>query len=1129
MLFLRTGATRTTPKRVVWVVLAVSLLAASWPAAAANLADLAGPLRALAARDRAAGLTPADPLARLVGARNGQVLVDVRFAGPAADAAAVTALGARVHRVRGSVAQVVAPVSRLVDLACLPNVATVTPADRMTPLFGATLSEGVQLTNALSLQAQGLTGLGIRVAIIDVSFLDYDAAELPPNPVTRSFRADGLMDDPTLPAAMQDHGTAVAEVVCDMAPDADLYLLAVETPADTEAALDYCLQNDIDVANLSIGNVIGPFDGTHDLDKAVDRAREGGVLPVVSAGNFAENHWAGDFIDADGDTLMEFDTNDEGISVTTTADGQVVQIYLSWFQTASAQGTRADVTDRDYDIELVDPTGTVIATSAVTQNGNDPPAEALFAYTGAVGTYDVRIRAMSPNIATGPTDSFQLFCTTQTFETVLQIPETSLSIPATAAGALTIGATRAVADLPDPIIDYPVDTLEPFSSWGPTVDGRNKPDLCAPDYVSTGTAGNPIFNGTSAAAPHVAGGAALLKGEDQTRTPDELSDVLIRLATAQNTLVPVRLKDATIADPTQCGAGRLSLRSGLDTKPPTISITFPINGTTITTAQPTIVGVVTDTETGVDQGTIVMSLDGAPVQWDSFIPGSGVVTYTPPAPLSRSAHTVRLEASDTAGNEGVPAVVNFRVGLPTLSAGLHLISLPYRNLLDPDPASILGISQNEVALVRWIPTDAAFSKYRIYPDPLATFEPPDAAGANPTVVSPPAGLGYFVNLPREVVLNVAGEALADVTDYTIQLPLGTSEPRGWHMIGNPFQDTVDWSTVQFVTNGVRRDLDQAIADGITEGFIFEYVPAAGAIAGHYEFTSPQSATLEPMKGYWLHVRTSTAVIIYPAAVAGASAGGKSSAAGAPTGDNWRARLVASAPGMLDNCNFFGVAPSASSGHDVASDVPEPPSIGKSLRLYFPHRDWGAARGEYAQDLQARAAGPQSWAFEVACPTAGVDVTISWPDLNATVPGEVGLTLEDADNGRTVAMRTSTGYTFRATQAGVRHLSITADRAGAHGLQITALSAAQARDGSIAITYDLSAPASVSAEVRNIAGRVIRGLLAGRDVAAGTQTLLWDARTDSGVKAPAGTYLLQLTARTADGQTVRRICPISAAR
>ena len=54
-------------------------------------------------------------------------------------------------------------------------------------------------------------------------------------------------------------------------------------------------------------------------------------------------------------------------------------------------------------------------------------------------------------------------------------------------------------------------TMEFFSSRGPTLDGRQKPDMSAIDGVSVTGAGSfpSTFFGTSAAAPHVAGIAAL--------------------------------------------------------------------------------------------------------------------------------------------------------------------------------------------------------------------------------------------------------------------------------------------------------------------------------------------------------------------------------------------------------------------------------------------------------------------------------------------------------------------------------------------------------------------------------------------------------------------------------------------
>src|SRR6185295_19282858 len=54
-------------------------------------------------------------------------------------------------------------------------------------------------------------------------------------------------------------------------------------------------------------------------------------------------------------------------------------------------------------------------------------------------------------------------------------------------------------------------TMEFFSSHGPTLDGRQKPDVSAIDGVSITGAGRfpSTFFGTSAAAPHAAGIAAL--------------------------------------------------------------------------------------------------------------------------------------------------------------------------------------------------------------------------------------------------------------------------------------------------------------------------------------------------------------------------------------------------------------------------------------------------------------------------------------------------------------------------------------------------------------------------------------------------------------------------------------------
>ena len=156
------------------------------------------------------------------------------------------------------------------DVAALssePAVEAVAPAPRLAP---STTSEGATAAGVAAWHAGGLDGTGIDIAIVDLGFEGYAArvgTELPAaGGVHTSFGA-------CLPGAWEgsSHGTAVAEIVHDVAPGATLHLLCVDDVLDldqpSDAVYQYLRDNDIRVANAAIGSTT---DSRRDGNGAID-------------------------------------------------------------------------------------------------------------------------------------------------------------------------------------------------------------------------------------------------------------------------------------------------------------------------------------------------------------------------------------------------------------------------------------------------------------------------------------------------------------------------------------------------------------------------------------------------------------------------------------------------------------------------------------------------------------------------------------------------------------------------------------------------------------------------------------------------------------------------------------------
>jgi subtilisin family serine protease len=1105
---------------MLWLLLVLMLFSSTAGASVSGVSDrLAGPLRALAVGSLEGQVTPASATSP-VSVANGLVQVEILFRSEA-DVAMINlaSYGGQTEIRMDRRVQAQLPPASLNAVAQLPQVVQVRVPNRVWPLqgFGASSSEGVQMTLATAMHANGVLGEGAKIAVIDTGFTGYATAEIPDvadGERTREF-GGATLDDGA-------HGTAVAEVVADMAPAAEIWLLAVDTELAFEQAIEFVRDNGFDIAVASLGIFGGPYDGTHPVSQKL--AASPRVLWVIAAGNHAKRHYEGNWTDRNHDSFHEWAMGDADLNVE-LAPGRFVA-YLSWFQSAG------QITNRDYDLVLFDAAGHEVTRSAVTQKGDTPPSETLLAYIEEEGVYSLRIQRMFAD-GTAANDRFKLFLPEVDIEPSLQVTAGSLTIPAESPGAFTVGAVRASLSAPEELPLLALNEIEEFSSRGPSVAGLIKPDLVAPNVVRTGVAALNPFVGTSAAAPHVAGAAALLLSEDSTRTADVLSALLKRLAVTDQ--LSHDASGNPIPDNTY-GHGRVSLRVGIDSTPPVASISFPRNGTTITDATPTIIGSITDVGVGVDPATIQVRLDGDEVPFE-YNPNTGLVTYTVPieAPLTRSSHSLTIDAADYDGNRAETAASNFRVSTPSLDAGLHLIGLPYAGLANVEPGDVFGLPYEQVQMARWVPSDARDVKYHVYPDQYASFSPPDAVGANALVDQAPIGLGYFVRLPKRCTISAAaGGALTDVDSYEIKLTQGDGEYRGWNMIANPFESPVDWGTVTFIADGQRYDLREAMSEevGITEGVLFSFVSTA--TGGYYEFApDPTDAVMEFMGGYWLHVlRDATLVIYNPAVgVAGGAAQVRSTLAKpAPTKDEWTLRLSASSGEYADPANYVGVHPLATEGYDLGLDISKPPALVRELSLSMVPRSASYKAGRYARDVRSSLGERHEWDIEVSSTLSEAPVTLSWENLNQTVPPNVQLILRDVEAGRDVYMRTASNYTYRTGDGPEsRRFKLVATVDQSNALAVSGLNTASAADGSVSITYSVSRAATVTADIRNIAGLPI-ARLATVDSAAGVmQTLSWNGRNASGARVPNGRYLVRLTARTPEGQSVQAITLFDKAR
>jgi hypothetical protein len=447
-------------------------------------------------------LTPGPfPKGEGLGERSGKVRVIIESERPL-DEALLQRVGAQVEARAGTLYRVRVPREHLRALADIPGISFIR-RPRLFTALGPRTTEGVLPTGALLLQSAGWRGQNVKIAIIDLGFaglsraLDSKVIKREVIVDTQDYTGEGL-------EVGTSHGTGVAEIVHAMAPQAWLYLKKVADEIDLSNAVDDAIAQGVQIINYSVGVANANFgDGTGIVAAIADRARAHGILWVNAAGNHAQSHWMGPFSDRNFNNWLEFAPGREELLIKVDFPGSI-QLYLTWDDWPR--------TAQDFDLFLYDAQGRLVASSQNYQTGFEEPTEQIEYVAWAPGVYRARVLARRVFRTNIRLKIFNL--SQQPIEP--NVPAGSILTPADARGAFAVGAisVRSWKDGPQ----------EPFSSQGPTSDGRIKPDIAGPDGVSSFTL--TYFSGTSASAPHVAGAAALLLSQHPEWTADQLESAL---------------------------------------------------------------------------------------------------------------------------------------------------------------------------------------------------------------------------------------------------------------------------------------------------------------------------------------------------------------------------------------------------------------------------------------------------------------------------------------------------------------------------------------------------------------------------------------------------------------------------
>ena len=604
-----------------------------------------------------------------------RVTVDIRADVTPAVLARIRTLGGTVidsvPKYRAIRAQL--PLGSVARLAALDLVQSIRPADEAVTRKDDTSEGDVAHRAKPARTAHGVDGTGIGIGVISNgvrTLADRQASGDLPARVTVLPGQEGSGDE----------GTALLEIVHDLAPKAELYFATgFGGQARMAENIEALCEAGANVIVDDIGYTLEAAFQDDIIAQGVNAAVNDGCYFFSAGGNDGNltdgttGVWEGDYaagtsLIVDGETLGVRHDFGGGVEANEVSGRGVSAIVLQWADPLGASAS-------DYDLFLVNEDGDVIASSTDIQDGTQDPIESILSrFLSFSGRSVVVVKASGSDRylrvhAFGGRLGIQTAGNLYGHAAAENAVSVAMVDVRTAAGSGKVfNGTESVrtdnSDGPRRIFFQPdgtAITTGNFSSTGGKL--LQKPDLTAATCVTTATPGFSTFCGTSAAAPHAAAIAALML--EAAGGPDRVT--LAQLRTGMTSGIAVLDIEANGVD-RDSGAGIVMALGAVDAVD--VVVADRNRAPTVESAQSNRTFAPGDDAVDIDLANVFDDPDDNPLTYEvvssdpdrlAITRNGSVVTLTPGSP--GRAVVVTLRAIDP---DGLSAADSFSV---TVTAG----------------------------------------------------------------------------------------------------------------------------------------------------------------------------------------------------------------------------------------------------------------------------------------------------------------------------------------------------------------------------------------------------------------------------------------------------------------------------